>query len=178
MKIGRAPPAYVLANLVDAHGDSVYRFCRSITYSKEDADDLFQDTFLKALEQLSKIGAADDARGFLFSAALYILKSRKRKYARRARIAPTEPLDEDAGIAGGVNPEDSFMKREEIRIVRELVAALPDRFKIPLILHYTAEMGVADIAGILKIPAGTVKSRLFKARKLVEKGLVAIHYEK
>lgn len=69
--------------LVDEHGISVYRFCRSLTYSKEDADDLFQETFLKAFEQQSKVNMSDNPQGFLFSTSLYIWKSWKRKYARR-----------------------------------------------------------------------------------------------
>ena len=56
--------------------------------------------------------------------------------------------------------------------------ALPEKFKIPVILYYTIEMNVSDIALTLKLPAGTVKSRLFKARKLIKKGLGEVQYEK
>ncbi len=156
--------------LMDEYGNSVYRFCRSLTYSKEDADDLFQETFLRAFEHQSKKSALDNPQSFLFSTSLYIWKSWKRKYARRKRLAPVEALDEN--ISGGAEMEDTFMEQEEIRIVREVVKALPDKFKIPIILYYAMEMNVSDIASTLKLPAGTVKSRLFKARKLVEKGLV------
>lgn len=166
----------MFADLVDEHSDSIYRFCRSLTYSKEDADDLFQETFLKAFEQLPKLSASDNPKGFLFSTSLYIWKSWKRKYARRKRLAPVETLDENN--AAGLHMEERFMAQEETRIVRELVEALPDKFKIPVILYYTIEMSITDIAVALKLPSGTVKSRLFKARKLVEKGLAAIDYEK
>ena len=50
--------------------------------------------------------------------------------------------------------------------MRRLVNALPEKFKQPTILFYTSELSVPDIAAALNIPAGTVKSRLFKARKL------------
>jgi RNA polymerase sigma-70 factor (ECF subfamily) len=167
---GNQAAACRFADLVDEYGTSVYRFCRSLTFSKEDADDLFQETFLKALERQPKIYVSDNPQGFLFSSSLYVWKSWKRKYARRERLAPSEPLDETA--VSGDNVENSVMAREETRAVRGLVEALPDKFKIPTILYYTAEMSVADIALILRLPAGTVKSRLFKARKLIEKGLV------
>jgi RNA polymerase sigma-70 factor (ECF subfamily) len=52
-----------------------------------------------------------------------------------------------------------------------LVDALPDKFRLPMILYYTLEMRVPDIAYIMKLPVGTVKSRLYKSRKLIEKGL-------
>jgi len=160
----------MFAELADKYGGPVYKFCRSLAYSKEDADDLFQETFLKVFEQPAKINGAENPPGFLFSTALYIWKSRKRKYARRNRIAPVEPLDDN--ITDKVSVEDDFAAREEIRAVRELVESLPEKFRIPVILYYTAEMNVSEIAATLKIPAGTVKSRLFKARKIIEKGLI------
>jgi RNA polymerase sigma-70 factor (ECF subfamily) len=76
-------------------------------------------------------------------------------------------------VASEMNTENSFIKKDEMRIVRELVDALPDKYKIPTILYYTAEQTIDEIAATLKLPAGTVKSRLFKARKLIEKGLTA-----
>ena len=175
IKNSQAIPNHIYANLVDEYSDSVYKFCRSLTYSREDAEDLFQETFFRAFEQLPKVYASDNPQGFLFSTAVFIWKSWKRKYARRSRLAPSALLDET--VASGVSMEDSYMAQEEIRFVRELVEALPDKFKIPVILYYTIEMSVPDIALSLKLPVGTVKSRLFKARKLIEKGLVEAHYE-
>lgn len=168
-------PSYKYEDLVEEYSNPVFKFCRSLTYSKEDAEDLFQETFLKAFEQLHKISELDNPQGFLFSTAIFIWKSWKRKYARRSRLAKTVPL-EDA-VTNETCLEDSILAQEETRMVQNLVEGLPEKFKIPIILYYTVEMNVADIAAALKLPVGTVKSRLFKARKLIEKGLVAIHYE-
>lgn len=162
--------------LVDEYGDAVYKFCRSLTYSKEDAEDLFQETFLQVIKKPNKLYAFDNPQSYLFSTALFIWKSWKRKYARRNRLAPVEPLNETVESKDSV--EDSYMIQEENRIVQELVDGLPDKFKIPTILFYAMEMNVSDIAVTLQIPVGTVKSRLFKARKLVEKGLGDIQYGK
>jgi len=163
------------AELADKYGDSVYKFCRSLTFSKEDADDLFQETFLKIFEQPNKILDSDNPQSFLFSTALFIRKSLQRKYARRKKIAPVEYFDESTNkIASQINIEDDFMKREEIQIVRNLVENLPEKLKIPIILYYTVEMNVDEIAQTLKIPNGTVKSRLFTARKIIEKGLIEL----
>jgi len=162
-------------DLVDDYNESIYRFCCRLTYSKEDAEDLFQDTFLKAFEQLPKVNASNNPKSFLFSTALYLWKSRKRKYARRNRLVPIQPLDDT--MVSDINMENSIMAKEENRIVRELVENLPEKFKIPTILYYTVEMNVQDIASTLKLPVGTVKSRLFKARKLIEEGLVGNEHE-
>ena len=176
MKIIQQPVNCEPVYLVDKYSDSVYKFCRSLTYSKEDAEDLFQETFLQAFEKPSKLQTVDNPQSFLFSTSLFIWKSWKRKYARRNRLAPIEPLDET--VVSNDSVEDSYMIQEENRTIRELVENLPDKYKIPTILFYTLEMSVSDIAVTLHIPAGTVKSRLFKARSLVEKGLGAIQYEK
>ena len=158
------------AELIEQHGESVYRLCCSLTRSKEDADDLFQDTFLKAFEQ------GFDRSSLLFSTAVYIWKSRKRKFARRHRIAPTIPID-DVQVSGGVLEED-VIRDDEFRIVRELVADLPEKIRIPITLYYTVELSIAEIAETLGIPEGTVKSRLHKGRKIIEEGLRKHEYKK
>jgi len=162
------------ADIVDTYSDGIYKFCRSLTYSKEDAEDLFQETFLQAMEQMPKINASGNPQSFLFSTTFYIWKSWKRKYARRDRLAPTGPLNER--VPYGVSLEDSFMAKEDTRIIREQVDSLPDKYKAPVLLYYSVEMGVGDIAAALSLPVGTVKSRLHKARKLIEKGLTKIGY--
>ena len=167
---------YEPAHLINEYATPVYRFCRSMTYCKEDAEDLFQETFLRALEQPQKMDSFCNPQSYLFSTALYIWKGWKRKYARRKRLAPVVPLDETAESCTSI--EGDFMAQEESVIVRELVDALPDKYKIPTILYYALEMSVSDIAAAMRIPAGTVKSRLYKARQLVEKGLGATEYEK
>ena len=161
-------------DLVDNYNEQIYKFCCRLTYSKEDAEDLFQDTFLKVFEQLSKVNASDNPKSFLFSTALYLWKGKKRVYARHNRLVPIQPLDDE--MVSDVSIESSIMAKEENRIVSELVETLPEKIKIPTILYYTVEMNVQDIASTLKIPVGTVKSRLFKARNLIEKGLVENGY--
>jgi RNA polymerase sigma-70 factor (ECF subfamily) len=159
---------------VDEYGDSVYKFCRSITYSKEDAEDLFQDTYLKAFSQISKVAQAENPLGFLLSTAAYLQKSVKRKFARRNRIAPTTELfGETDNEPAALTAEDEYLAVEETRIVRKLVNSLSDKYKLPVILYYTVGMNVPDIAQTLKTPVGTIKSRLFKAREIIRKGLEA-----
>ena len=154
--------------LADAYGPMLYRFCRSLAFDREDAEDLFQDTFLKALERPGKLAA--DPKNFLFSTALSLWRSGKRKHARRARIAPTGPL-EDRDAAGGPEPEAEALAREDLERVRAAAAALPEKYRLPLALYYGMEMKVNDIARTLGLPVGTVKRRLYTARALVEKGL-------
>jgi len=160
--------------LVDEYSDTIWRFCRRLTFSKEDAEDLFQDAFLLGFEKLSKINSSENPKNYLFSITLYLWRSKKQKYARRNRIAPSEPLDD--AIVSDFNMEYRIMAQEDILMVRDVIHALPEKFKIPIILYYTLEMSISDIADTISVPVGTVKSRLHKARKMIEKELVENGY--
>jgi RNA polymerase sigma-70 factor (ECF subfamily) len=158
---------YSYSEMVDEYANSLYKFCRSIAFSKQDAEDLFQETFLKALEQFEKVKQSGNPRNFLFATAAYIQKSRKRKFAVRRRLAPTVPLNDF--IVSGENQEDDLLAQEQSRQVREAVFSLPDKLRIPVILYYGMELPISEIAGIINRPGGTVKSRLHKARNIIKK---------
>lgn len=164
--------------LVDEYGEGVYKFCRSLTYSKEDGEDLFQETFLKVLEQLDEILISENPKSFIFSISLFTWKSWKRKYARRNRLAPMVPQQQSQVLESEINLENSFIEDEENRVIRQLVESLPEKLRIPVTMYYTIEASIADIGLTLGIPSGTVKSRLYKARKLIEKGLIKYNNEK
>jgi len=163
-------------DLVDKYNEAIWRFCRSLTFSKEDAEDLMQETFLKAFEQMIKVNAADNPKSFLFSTALYLWKSKKRKYARRDRIVPIVHLNDEAAEQGDNGIEDDVIAREDTLIIQKVVDSLPEKIKIPIILYYTMEMSQTDIAQTLKLPVSTIKSRLHTARKIIEKGLMEVGY--
>jgi RNA polymerase sigma-70 factor (ECF subfamily) len=159
--------------LVDEYSGAVYKLCRSLTNTKYDADDLFQDTFLSVFSQMAKIESAENPQSFILGTAAYLWKSKRRKYARRNRLAPETEINEALDfISGSANTEDALIASDERRVVGNLVNTLPDHLKIPIVLYYTNELSIANIAATLNLPAGTVKSRLHKARKIIEKGLV------
>jgi len=160
------------AQLVSKYGDSVYRFCLSLVYRREDADDLFQDAYLRAFTKIEKINQSGNPQGFLLSIAASLWKSQKRKFARRNRLAP-ETGWEDACETDSSGLEEQVLAKEEALMVRKMVSTLPDKMRIPVIMHYTAGMPVADIAGALKMPVGTVKSHLSRARRIIKKGLLS-----
>jgi RNA polymerase sigma-70 factor (ECF subfamily) len=74
--------------------------------------------------------------------------------------------------------EEGILKKEDARMVKKLVESLPEKVKVPIILYYSMDMNQADIALTLKLPEGTVKSRLYKGRQMIEKGLIEVGYEK
>ncbi len=161
-----------LSKLVELHGNAVYAFCHRLTGCRTDADDLYQETFLKAMELCHKIDQGNNPKGFLISITIGIWKNKRRKYARRKRIAPMEELDE--AVTGSYTskneptPEEMVISNELRFMIQNAADTLNDKLKIPLYMYYTAEMSSEDIALSLKIPQGTVKSRLYKARKVLK----------
>lgn len=159
------------------YGKDIYSFCRYLANNIEDADDLYQDTFLTVMEQFEKIDMQQNPKSYLLSVTLLLWKNRKRKYAWRKRITDMILMREEAedeereAKVIRFSPEEVTLRREKIQAVRQAVSNLPERLRIIILLYYTEELSVSQISELVHIPEGTVKSRLFKARKVLEKEL-------
>ena len=115
--------------------------------------------FLKATELCRKIDRYDNPKAFLLAIALRLWRDKRRKFARRRRIAPMESLPEDGpqGRFAGAEedqPEEIAIAREQVEMVRRAVEALDDAHRVPLYLYYTAELPIEEIASLLKLPEG------------------------
>lgn len=165
---------------IHLYGKELYSFLCRLTGSREEADDLYQDTFLKLME----IGKGPDftrnPKSYLLTIAVQIWKNRRRKYAWRQRITGG-PLSLDEGEweipAEKMTAEEEMISREEKRAVQDAVQRLPLKYRLPILLFYMEELKIAEISGILKISQGTVKSRLNKAKKMLEKELEVVFHE-
>lgn len=164
-----------LTELITRYGKAVYNFCYKLTGNKEDTDDLYQETFLKAMELREKMNLDQNPKAFLIAIAIRLHKNQRRKYAWRQRIAPTllfhQTDNQRTGATDRGTPEDAVLTNELRSTIQEAAAELSEKLRIPLFMYYTAEMSVDEIASTLKIPPGTVKSRLYQARKALKKRL-------
>ncbi|GAB6085796.1 RNA polymerase sigma factor [Alkaliphilus crotonatoxidans] len=167
--------AVEIRELVELYGKAVYGFCYRLTGSQADTDDLYQETFLKAMELCHKIDKNHNPKGFLIAIAAGLWKNNRRKYARRQRIAPMEALQGEAShndhFKNQPGPEDIAVSNEDKALIQNAAHQLDQKLRIPLYMYYTAEMSSEEIASALKIPVGTVKSRLHRARKALKKKL-------
>ncbi|OMD34600.1 RNA polymerase subunit sigma-24 [Paenibacillus odorifer] len=162
-----------LSDLIKLHGKAIYAFCFTLAGNRVDTDDLYQETFLKAMEMRHKMDLNQNPKAFLISIAISLRKNKRRKWAWRQRIAPTADYNEAVDLActsdGEVMPEDALLSQELRHMIHAAADRLNEKLKIPLYLYYTAEMTVDEIASALRISPGTVKSRLFQARKAMKK---------
>lgn len=167
---------------IEKYGKDIYSFCRQLTMSLQEADDLYQDTFLKAMELIPKIDNDQNPKSYLLSIAVHIWKNKKQKFAWRKRIADINPIT-DLFMEQTANPldlslEERVLKQEEILLVRSAVRRPPERLMAPTCLYYMENLSVSQIAALLNIPVGTVKIRLYQARKRLKKELEVVLGEK
>lgn len=169
-----------LEKCIDEFGIDIYRFCMKLCLNKSDAEDLYQQTFLKALESDWQLDWEQSPRALFFSLAHSLWKSDIRKNARRNAIAPCDNLNDESesGLRSGENIEDDFVQRELTTQTREIIESLPEKIRTPLTLFYLFDLSVEQVAQTIKKPPGTVKSRLFKGRSLIKKRLEEIGYGK
>ena len=166
-------------------GKDILRFCRMTAGDAENGDELYQDTMLKLLEKKNRLDFMQNTKSYALSTSIFLWKNKRRKYAKRLKLVPIDSMDEmaDEGkqipdYEHGISPEQIILQRNEADMVQRLVASLPEKYRIPIYLYYSANMQISEITGILGLPEGTVKSRMRKAKKLLKEELEAIGYDR
>jgi len=162
-----------LEQIINEYGDKVYSFCVYLTKNRSEADDLYQDTFLKAIE-LNEIDYSNNPKSYLLGIAINIWRNKRRrillfnKKVMQLKISHDNTEEDENGFD---YPETAAEKDEIKSRVHTAINSLPDKYRIIILMYYMEELSVTQIAEIVKIPQGTVKSRLYKARKMLEKQL-------
>ena len=139
-----------------------YRFCGR----REVAEEMAQEAFIKAYRSLSRWRREGAFSTWLFAVATNCYRSIVRRKSH-----PTVPLDAAAEAARDAVALTGLEQRDVERIVRQAVGSLPPKFRDAVLLYYFHEMDLGRAAESLGLPEGTVKSHLFRGRKLLEKHL-------
>lgn len=161
-----------ISDFVDSYGKDVYGFCIYLTKGTLiEPDDLYQEIFLTAMEKASKIDSEKNVKAYLFGIAVKIFKNEHRRYIRKSMSSVSMDDDNALSIKSDDNTEEAYIINEEYSLIRNAVAVLPDMYRLPILLFYNAELSISEIAKILKCPQGTVKRRLFTAKKILKNQL-------
>lgn len=169
------------ASFVDQYADDVYGFCTYLAGNTFERDDLFQDTFLLASCRKDRIDAERNVKSYFLSLAVSIYRNNLRKRKLRLFLTGERSMDEEesAQIADtGMRVEETIIQKEEAAFLRKQVIELPDKYRIPVILFYMEGLSQEEIAGCMRIPVGTVKSRLATARKKLKERMEAAGYDR
>lgn len=170
-----------LTNLITEYGKDIFSFCLRLCQTRYEAEELYQEIFLKLMEKNKEIDRSKNPKSFILSLAIGIYRNQKKKYAIRNRIAPMTTLDEhmsdflqeeQLGL-----PEQELLEKERKERVRHEISLLDDKYRLPLLMYYTGNLTYTEIGSILRLPKGTIKSRLYKARTLLSERLEDLKYE-
>ena len=166
-----------LERCIEVYGKDLYTFCLWLAKNQEYADDLYQDTFLMAIEIIDRIDREENIKSYLLSISVRLWKNRKRKWAWRNRIAPTVEMEEGFHVDLAYEEKDRVLDNEKSTVVKSAIAALPEKYRVIILLYYMEEVPQERIAAILHVLVGTVKSRLYAARKLLKSELEEYFHE-
>jgi RNA polymerase sigma-70 factor (ECF subfamily) len=151
--------------------DSLYNFARWLTQNREDAEDLVQETYVKALKGFESFQPGTNFRAWIFQ----ILRNTFLSSRSRLEMRMTVPLSsEDDSRVQPVNTntaESLVIGRSDLHSVRCAIEQLPVVFREAILLCDVEDMSYRQIADVLSIPIGTVMSRIARARKAVREAL-------
>lgn len=159
----QAGDEYAIEKLVYAHQKDVYRLALSILDDPDEAEDGTQETFLAALRALDSFRGDSSFKTWLFSIAVNVCRSRLRRRGTRERISRLLQglfhSNEEEG-----RPERVLLQSTADTELWNAVRALSEKHRTPVMLRYYHDLPIADIAAMLKVPLGTIHSRLNHAR--------------
>ena len=146
--------------------DGLYGFALALSRDRRTAEDLVQETYARAFAASRKAGADENLRGWLFTILGNIWKN-ERKRKRPEPVADVESLA-PSRLEG---PEAALDRRELRERLRCALASLPDAFREVVVLRCVEGFSYQEVAAIVGCPAGTVMSRLARARALLRQSL-------
>jgi RNA polymerase sigma-70 factor (ECF subfamily) len=164
---GGDPQAF--SSLMERHERRVYNLCLRMTGDPDDASDATQDTFLTTYRRLSSFRGQAAFTTWLHRVAVNACYDLLRKRARAPLLANSEE-SEGAIERGKPAPDHADEAAGTIDVARAL-AAVQEEFRAALVLHDVQDVSVQEVAAILDVPVGTVKSRLHRGRIALARAL-------
>jgi RNA polymerase sigma-70 factor, ECF subfamily len=171
------------ADLLEANFERLYGYCLRLTGDPHDAEDLLQETLLRAVRARSALRDPMRTKAWLFTIATNCWKDLGRARGREVTTTPLDPVSEDDrfSLFQTIAIEDPFPYSDELHLdflrlfrdedVEAVFGTITPVFRAPLILTTIHGFACKEAAAILEIPLGTVLSRLHRGRKQLERGL-------
>ena len=159
----------------------VFSICLRMVRNREEAADLAQEAFVKVFAMLDRYNPDYAFSSWLFkiTSNLCIDWLRKRRIETLAMDAPVSGEQGDIQRqfeAPDLNPEQEYLKKEKMLQLSRAIEALPDHYRIMLLLRHEQHLSYEQIADTLDIPLGTVKARIHRAREMLKNRLAGTDF--
>lgn len=162
------------------HLDAVYRFALRLTGAPDAAEDLVQETFLRAFKSWDQYTRGTAAKSWLFTICRNVFLRRRERSQRHDQIvsesvpragAWSDALNPLWFSLSGVDPEGDFFDSIVDDRILEAINELPEEYRTAVVLSDIEGLPYAEIAEMMEVPVGTVKSRLFRGRRQLQRVL-------
>jgi RNA polymerase sigma-70 factor (ECF subfamily) len=158
--------------LLEKYERAVFTICLRMVRNREEATDLAQESFIRVFASLDRYNPAYAFSSWLFKITSNLCIDHLRK-RRVSTLAMDEPVESEKGEftrqyeAPDPTPDEVFSRDEKMRRLEAGIAALPEHYRIMLVLRHQEDMSYEEIAESLAIPLGTVKARIHRAREML-----------
>jgi len=154
--------------------DRLYAAALRLTRNEADAEDLVQDTYLRAFRSAGQFKPGTDLRGWLYTILHNTFLNQRRDRSRNPVDTDSEAVEQaPAAIEGAGNPEELLLRATMDTELRAALDSLPDAFREAVWLRDVEQFSYDEIAGIVAVPIGTVMSRISRGRRALFDQLVA-----
>lgn len=165
--------------LLNRHQRAIYQIILKIVRNRDETEDLVQETFMRAFHSLASYRSE-----FRFSTWLYKIAAncaidsiRKKKIEALSLDKPVETQDGTVEMDlpdTSFNPEENLWEKQRQISIQEAIESLPEKYRDVILYRHRDDQSYEEIAQILKLPVGTVKARIFRARELLKKKLKGV----
>ncbi|AMX00794.1 RNA polymerase sigma factor [Rummeliibacillus sp. G93] len=167
-----------LENVYEEYNRYIYHLCLKLTRNKAEAEDLMQEVWVKVVRYESYMAEVEHVKAWLTTIAMNTFRDRYRKNVRRSKYMMSQPETLDVPVLDLVpNNEPSTEKVVEqgviSQIVQEKIDQLDTIYRNTLLYFYVNQYSLVEIAGLMKVSIGTVKSRLFRAKQRLKEILMS-----
>jgi RNA polymerase sigma-70 factor (ECF subfamily) len=158
--------------------DDVYRFARSMTHDEADADDLVQETYLRAYRAWHTFEPGSDCRRWLFTICRNVFLRTREREARQVdtggddAVLETMAAVREASPFAMSNADAIFSRLDLVPAIRKALEELPEVFRTAVVLVDVEGQSYDEAAAVLGVPIGTVRSRLFRGRRILQQSLI------
>jgi len=160
--------------LVRRHQSGIYAFLLRMVHKPEEAADLAQEVFLKVFSNLEQFKPQYRFKTWLYRIAANAAVDRRRR-ARKDRGLTRIGAEDEIGYiqlaSEGPAPDQMLSERETRERLEDVLAGMPTSYRQVILLRYQSELRYDEIARITKLPLGTVKNRIFRAREILKRAL-------
>jgi RNA polymerase sigma-70 factor (ECF subfamily) len=167
----------VFSRLIDNYKNMVYNLAYRMSNNSQEAEDISQEAFLHAFQSLARFNPSYKFSTWLYQITLNIIRDKfKRKEIDYVSLdTPVETDDSEfyhqpADFTN--NPEQIIDQQEKAQVIQKAILSLPLKYREIIVLRYLQDLSYIEISNILKLPSGTVKIRLYRAREQLRKILL------